>query len=85
MVKPEEEGGIYTEKGREEMEEDEDSLDNLDSGFMQGYNEGSRLAICSLCKKPLSDDFVEEEIDTELYRFCSDEHAEKFLEKKSRK
>lgn len=84
MEKQEEEGGIYTEEGREKLEEDEDTLTNLDSGFMQGYNEGSRLAICSFCKKPLQDDFVEEKIENELYRFCSDEHAELYMEKKNK-
>ena len=79
-----EEGGIYTEEGREELEEDEDTLTNLDSGFMQGYNEGARLAMCALCRKPLGDDFVEEEINDEVYRFCSDEHAELFIEKKNK-
>ena len=73
------EGGIYTEEGREELEEEEDELTNLESGFMQGYNEGEKLAKCSLCKKPLAEDFVEEEIDGGLYRFCSDDHAEVFL------
>ena len=85
MAKEDDEGGIYTEEGREELEEDEDELTNLDSGFMQGYNVGSKLAKCPLCKKPLGDDFVEEEINEQIYRFCSDEHAEKFMEKKSKK
>lgn len=77
-----EDGGIYTEEGREELEEEEDELTDLDSGFMQGYNVGGKLAKCALCKKPLGDDFVEEEINEQLYRFCSDEHAEKYMEKR---
>ncbi len=76
----EEETGLYSEEGREESIED-DEIDEVEEGFMQGYGSGDRLAKCALCRKPLADDFVEEELDNEIYRFCSEEHAEAFRRK----
>ncbi|MBS3117874.1 hypothetical protein J4430_03275 [Candidatus Woesearchaeota archaeon] len=64
------------------MEEDE--ISDLEEGFMQGYNEGEGLAKCPVCKKVIGSDFVEEEFDGKIYRFCSEEHAEVFEEKRSK-
>jgi len=79
---PEEEIGdnIYSEEGREEQLED-DEIDDVEQGFMQGYEQGDRLAKCALCKKILSDRYVEEEIDGETYHFCCENHAELFIKK----
>lgn len=60
---------------------DGDDLDELEEGFMQGYDEGERAAKCSLCKKLLGSVFVEEEIDDQIYRFCNEQHAEAFKRK----
>tara|TARA_Y100000310_G_scaffold343159_1_gene449546 strand:+ start:59958 stop:60233 length:276 start_codon:yes stop_codon:yes gene_type:complete len=72
---------LYSEKGREELAED-DEIDEIEEGFMQGYEGGDRLAKCAICKKILADDFVEEEFEEEIYRFCTDEHAEAYKRKK---
>ncbi|MDP6642263.1 MAG: hypothetical protein QGF74_02715 [Candidatus Nanoarchaeia archaeon] len=75
---------VYSEEGREESIED-DEIDEVEQGFMQGYDAGDRLAKCSLCLKILSDDFIEEELKGELYRFCSEEHAETYKRKLEKK
>ena len=76
----EEEEDLYTEGGTEEaMEADE--IDELEEGFMKGYEGGDRLAKCALCKKPLQQTFVEEELNGDMYRFCSEEHADAFIRK----
>jgi len=71
--------GIYSEEGREELIDKEDEITDTDEGFMQGYDEGEKLAMCALCKTILEDNFVEREIDGEIYRFCSDKHAEIYI------
>ena len=76
-----EEFGIYSEKGREDQIE-EDEITDLDEGFMKGYEEGEKMAKCPICGEALGDDFIEKEIDGEIYRFCSDEHAEEFIRKR---
>lgn len=75
------EENVYSEAGRKELMEDEDEITDLDEGFMKGYDEGSKMAKCPVCNKVLEDDFIEREIDGEMYRFCSEEHAEKFAKK----
>src|SRR3989344_4071880 len=64
---------IYTEEGREMAEED-DEITAEEAGFMEGYEEGERLAKCQTCHKVLPDEVdevVEEEYNGETYRFCS--------------
>lgn len=75
------EENVYSEAGRKELMEDEDEITDLDEGFMKGYDEGGKMAKCPVCDGVLEDDFVEREIDGEMYRFCSEEHAEKFAKK----
>ncbi|HLC58813.1 MAG TPA: hypothetical protein VJI68_03040 [Candidatus Nanoarchaeia archaeon] len=73
---------IYNEVGREELEE-ADEITEVEEGFMEGFEEGETLAKCAFCKKVLvGEDFVEEEIDEVHYRFCNEDHALKFEEKK---
>ncbi len=76
------EENIYSEAGREEMAEDDDELNDSDEGFMKGYEEGAKVAKCPVCGEILEDDFVEKDIDGEHYRFCSEEHAEKFAKER---
>ena len=76
-----EDDSLYSEEGREDSIED-DEIDGVEEGFMQGYGSGDRLTKCALCHKLLTDDFVEEEIKDELYRFCSDDHVEAYKKKK---
>jgi endogenous inhibitor of DNA gyrase (YacG/DUF329 family) len=69
---------VYSEAGREEMTEDEDEMSDLDEGFMKGYDEGSKMVKCPACGKIIEKDFVEREINDEIYRFCCEDHAEKY-------
>ncbi len=71
---------LYSEEGREEAMED-DEVDELEEGFMKGYEGGEKMAKCTLCKKPLGKSFVEEEIHGEVCRFCSEEHADAYMRK----
>ena len=75
------EKNVYSESGREELIEKDDEITDVDEGFMKGYDEGGKMAKCPVCNEILEDDFVERDIDGETHRFCSDEHAEKFIKK----
>jgi hypothetical protein len=76
------EANVYKEDYREELR-DADEISADEEGFMQGYDDESNPAECAYCKKILEEDIVEREIDGELYRFCSEEHAEKFERQKN--
>ena len=79
------EADIYEEEGREELE-DSDEINELEEGFMEGYEEGEHQARCGKCKKILvNEDFIEEEIEGNHYRFCSEECLEAFETGKNRK
>lgn len=78
----ESEKNVYSEAGREELIENDDSITDVDEGFMKGYEEGGKMAKCPVCNEILADDFVEKEINGEIHRFCCDEHAEKFMKSK---
>ena len=73
----------YTPEGRAVME-DEDEMDNVEEGFMEGASGGGQLAKDALTGEPLmgEDSVVELEIDGKLYRFVNEENAEKFKKKK---
>mgnify|MGYP001323913226 CR=1 FL=1 len=73
--------GIYSEEGREKMKYDDDTITNVDEGFMQGYDEEDKLSECSYCGTILEDNIVEEKFDEELYRFCSRECATNYESK----
>ncbi len=75
--KGEKDEDVYEKEGREELEEDEE-ISPEEEGFMQGYEEGEKLAECAKCGKILVEDFVEKEMNGEIYRFCSDKCAESF-------
>jgi len=75
---------IYDEEVREDLE-DSDEISEVEEGFVEGYEEGEHEAKCAECKKVLVDeDFIEEEIDGENYRFCSDECVKAFETKKKK-
>jgi hypothetical protein len=76
------EANVYKEDYREELR-DADEISADEEGFMQGYDEDANPSICAYCEKVLGEDIVEREIDGELYRFCSEEHAEKFERQKN--
>lgn len=75
---------IYTDEGRE-VAEDDDMITNEEEGFMEGYDEGDRATKCARCKTLLEEDFIEEEINGEEYRFCSEKCAETFKKPKKRR
>lgn len=69
---------VYTEKGREELMEN-DEISDTEEGFVQGFEEEEKVVECANCKKILvTEDFVEEAIDGDIVRFCSDECAEEY-------
>jgi len=68
---------VYSEESLEPMEES-DEITEVDEGFMGGYERGDFLAECAKCKKMLTTDFIEKDIDEEIYRFCSEKCASKF-------
>ena len=74
---------VYTGEGQEELIED-DEIDELEEGFMEGYSE-ENLGECKTCKKVLRgpEETVELEIADEKYMFCSERCAEKFKAKHS--
>ncbi len=76
------EGDVYSEEGREALQDDEDEITDLDEGFMEGYEEGEHIAKCALCHKIISDVPYEREIDGINYMFCSEEHAAIYEEQK---
>ncbi len=79
------EDDIYDEEGREKLEE-ADEINELEEGFIEGFEEGEHQAKCAECNKVLVDEkFIEEEIDDQHYRFCSDECAYDFESGKKRK
>jgi YHS domain-containing protein len=74
-----------TEEGREQLVED-DEIEPWEAGFAQGASEEGQLAKDALTGEPLmgSADVYEEEIDGKMYRFVSEENAQKFREKKEK-
>ena len=79
-----EEEDIYSEKGREKLEEAEE-ISPEEEGFMEGYENVDNIVKCSMCGKVLSEDFIEEEISGKVHRFCSTGCADKYAEKHSMK
>ncbi len=79
----EKEENIYKDSGREVMA-DEDEITDVEEGFMKGYEEDEKSALCQNCKKVLEDEesIVEIDYKGDTYRFCSEDCAEKFTKKK---
>ena len=76
-----EEFNVYKEENREELTE-ADQIDPEEEGFMQGYEEESNPSECAHCGKVLGEEVVERAIKDETYRFCCEEHADKFERQK---
>jgi len=80
----EKEEDVYTQEGREKME-DEDEMTNVEEGFMGGASGGGQLGKDALTGEPLmGEETVELRIDGKIYRFVNSENAEKFKEKKKK-
>lgn len=72
----EQDADIYTEEGREELEE-ADEIEPWEEGFSEGA-EGSETAVCAHCGAPLGDreeGVIEKEISGDHLLFCSDKCA----------
>lgn len=74
---------IYSEEGREDLVED-DEISPTEEGFMEGAEGDGQGAKCRKCGKVLMGDFIERKVDDEIYRFCSDECADKYVEEKEK-
>lgn len=82
----EEDEEVYSKKGRELLEED-DELEPWEEGFMEGATDAGQLGKDALTGEPLMDveDVSELEFDGKLYRFVNEENAQKFLKKQKEK
>ena len=80
----EREENLYSQEGREVLLDKEDEITDVDEGFMKGYEEGEKMAICQFCKKVLEDEVVERDFDGETYRFCSEQCADKFTKNRQK-
>ncbi|MEK6932924.1 MAG: hypothetical protein AABW56_03980 [Nanoarchaeota archaeon] len=78
MSKDEEVEDIYSEDYSEKLEED-DSIDEAEEAFMQGYNEEKFITECVKYGKILGNMFIEEKSGKKTYRFCSQNCANEFL------
>ncbi|MBI2142162.1 hypothetical protein HYU15_01580 [Candidatus Woesearchaeota archaeon] len=78
----EHEEDIYEEEEREKLEEEEDEITPGEEGFMKGYEEGRKMASCAKCGTAIVEDFVEKEIEGEVYRFCSNHCAESYKKRR---
>ncbi len=73
----EKEQNLYGEEARSAAEEG-DEINEAEEGFMKGYDEDSNPTECTNCHIILEDQFIEENINGENYRFCSEECAKKY-------
>ncbi|MBW2997556.1 hypothetical protein KY349_04415 [Candidatus Woesearchaeota archaeon] len=83
MESGEKEETVYDEAGREKLVED-DEISPEEAGFMEGAEDDGEQGKCAYCGAALLDaaHTVETKIDGKQYFFCSDEHAQKYEEKK---
>ena len=74
---------VYDKEGREKLEED-DEISPEEAGFMEGAEDDGEQGKCAHCGAALLDaeHTFEREIDGKVYWFCSEDHAEKYVEKK---
>jgi hypothetical protein len=78
------EADVYTEEGREELEEDEGEIAPWEEGFAEGA-EGTEGGHCAHCHKPLGDrgEVIEKkQKGEETLFFCSDKCASAGVVKK---
>ena len=85
MEKGEKDESVYGSTGREKLVED-DEISAEEEGFMEGATKAGQLGKDALTGEPLMDveDVVEAEINGKVYRFVSEENAEKFRQKKAK-
>ena len=80
MKMGEEDEDIYTEEGRELLEED-DEIKPWEEGFLEGATGTGQLGKDALTGEPLLDKVVEAKIGGQTYRFVNEINAEKFKKK----
>ena len=79
MEEGEKDEDVYSEEGREKLEED-DEIDDWEAGYMEGAEHKGEQAMCAHCRKVLrqgKDKIVEKEVKGRVLWFCSSECAEK--------
>lgn len=83
MESGEKEETVYDDTGREKLVEDGE-ISPTEEGFMEGAEDDGEQGKCAYCGAALLDaeHTVETKIDGKTYFFCSDEHAQKYLERK---
>ena len=74
------EADVYTEKGREELVED-DEITPAEEGFAEGYEHGETEVKCQNCGRLIVDHAVEREFRGMEYFFCSISCAEDYIRK----
>ncbi|PIN74210.1 hypothetical protein COV20_01185 [Candidatus Woesearchaeota archaeon CG10_big_fil_rev_8_21_14_0_10_45_16] len=86
MEHGDEDEDIYSDEGREKLEED-DEIDTWEEGFMEGASQAGQLGKDALTGEPLMDveDVVEAKINGKTYRFVNEENARKFRQKMEKK
>ena len=79
MEEGEKEENVYSEEGREKLEEDAE-ISTWEEGYMEGAEHKGEQGMCAHCRKVLDqekDTIVEKEIKGRVLWFCSDECASK--------
>ncbi len=73
---------IYTDEGREKLEDD-DEIDAEEEGFMEGAEGDGARAKCAFCGQPLfREKTFETKIKGKVFWFCSEEHIDEYKKKK---
>tara|TARA_Y100000310_G_C20011147_1_gene502998 strand:- start:10 stop:384 length:375 start_codon:yes stop_codon:yes gene_type:complete len=82
ITEGEHEADPLTSEGREALVEN-DEMEPWEAGFAEGASHEGQLSKDALTGEPLMevDDVVEAEINGRIYRFASEENAQKFREK----
>ncbi len=75
---------IYSKEGREDLV-DSDEISPAEEGFMEGAHDDGQGAKCRKCGKVLMDDFIERKIGDEIFRFCSDECVDRYVEEREKR
>ena len=79
MEEGEKDEDVYSEEGREKLEEDSE-ISPTEAGFMEGAEHTGEQGMCAHCRKVLDqekDTIVEKEIKGRVLWFCSDDCASK--------
>ncbi len=77
----EKEADVYSQEGRDDLEDDEE-IDTIEQGFMEGASGGGQLGKDALTGESLiGTETVELKIKGKIYRFVNSENADKFKKK----